>query len=97
MGVDHADDDAVAELFARVRDEHGGLDLLVANAFDGNALPFAGGPFWTLPLQHIPRTRRARAAAGPQVARHADRTIPVAELAEEYGFRDIGTDTVEPT
>lgn len=33
----------------------------------------------------------------PQVARHAGRTIPVAELAEEYGFRDIGTDTVEPT
>ncbi|MQA12974.1 MAG: SDR family oxidoreductase [Pseudonocardiaceae bacterium] len=50
--VDHTDDDAVAALFERVRTEHGGLDLLVANAFDGNALPFAGGPFWTLPLQH---------------------------------------------
>lgn len=52
MAVDHTDDDAVAALFARVRDEHGGLDLLVANAFNGNALPFTGGPFWTLPLDH---------------------------------------------
>lgn len=52
VAVDVTDDAAVAALFARVRDEHGGLDLLVANAFDGNALPFAGGPFWTLPWQH---------------------------------------------
>lgn len=50
--LDHLDDDAVAALFDRVRAEHGGLDLLVANACDGNALPFRGGPFWTLPLQH---------------------------------------------
>ncbi|MBE1564189.1 SDR family oxidoreductase [Nonomuraea africana] len=50
--VDHADDKAVESLFDRVRDEQGGLDLLVANACDGNALPFAGGPFWTLPLEH---------------------------------------------
>jgi dehydrogenase/reductase SDR family protein 1 len=52
VGLDHTDDDAVAALFGRVREEHGGLDLLVANACDGNALPFAGGPFWTLPLEH---------------------------------------------
>lgn len=50
--VDHADDGAVADLFERVRAEHGGLDLLVANACDGNALPFGGGPFWELPLEH---------------------------------------------
>ncbi|MFI6291347.1 SDR family oxidoreductase [Nonomuraea sp. NPDC050790] len=50
--VDHADDDAVAALFERVGAERGGLDLLVANACDGNALPFAGGPFWELPLRH---------------------------------------------
>ncbi|TYB54745.1 SDR family oxidoreductase [Nonomuraea sp. PA05] len=50
--VDHADDRAVEALFARVREERGGLDLLVANAFAGNALPFRGGPFWTLPLDH---------------------------------------------
>ncbi len=52
MAVNHTDDDAVAALFERVRDEHGGLDLLVANACNGNALPFTGGPFWTLPLEH---------------------------------------------
>ncbi|MCP3802496.1 SDR family oxidoreductase [Allokutzneria sp. A3M-2-11 16] len=50
--VDVTDDDAVAGLFERVRVAHGGLDLLVANAFDGNALPFRGGPFWTLPWAH---------------------------------------------
>ncbi|MEW2353653.1 SDR family oxidoreductase [Spirillospora sp. NPDC029432] len=51
--VDHTDDRAVEALFARVREEHGGgLDLLVANAFDGNALPFGGAPFWELPLGH---------------------------------------------
>jgi dehydrogenase/reductase SDR family member 1 len=52
VALDHTDDAAVAALFARVRAEHGGLDLLVANAFDGNALPFRGGAFWTLPLEH---------------------------------------------
>lgn len=52
VAVDHTDDQAVASLFERVGREHGGLDLLVANAFDGNALPFTGGPFWTLPLEH---------------------------------------------
>jgi NAD(P)-dependent dehydrogenase (short-subunit alcohol dehydrogenase family) len=50
--LDHTDDTGVAALFERVRAEHGGLDLLVANACDGNALPFRGGPFWTLPLEH---------------------------------------------
>lgn len=50
--VDHTDDRAVAALFARIRREQGGLDLLVANAFNGNAIPFQSGPFWTLPLEH---------------------------------------------
>lgn len=50
--VDHSDDDAVAALFDRVGAEQGGLDLLVANACNVNALPFRGGPFWTLPLAH---------------------------------------------
>jgi NAD(P)-dependent dehydrogenase (short-subunit alcohol dehydrogenase family) len=52
MVVDHADDDAVASLFERIGSEHGELDLLVANACNGNALPFRSGPFWTLPLEH---------------------------------------------
>ncbi|GAA3981474.1 SDR family NAD(P)-dependent oxidoreductase [Actinomadura viridis] len=53
--LDHRDDAAVAALFDRVRAEHGGLDLLVANACNGNALPFTPGvPFWELPLDHWP-------------------------------------------
>lgn len=43
---DHHDDPAPA--FDRVRSEHGGVDLVVANACDGNARPFHPGPFWTL-------------------------------------------------
>lgn len=50
--VDHTDDEAVAALFERIRTEQDGLDLLVANAFAGNDLPFRGGPFWELPLEH---------------------------------------------
>lgn len=50
--VDHADDDAVAALFDRVHREQRGLDLLVANACNGNALPFASAEFWKLPLAH---------------------------------------------
>lgn len=50
MIVDHADDDAVADLFARVESDHGRLDILVNNAI---ALPAAltdKGPFWSKPL-----------------------------------------------
>ena len=50
--VDHADDTAVEALFQRVSGEQGGLDLLVANAFNGNALPFGPAPFWELSLEH---------------------------------------------
>jgi dehydrogenase/reductase SDR family member 1 len=50
--MDHSDDRAAAALFDRVCLEQGGLDVLVANAYDGNALPFRPGPFWTLPIAH---------------------------------------------
>ncbi|GBG06439.1 oxidoreductase [Paenibacillus agaridevorans] len=50
--LDHTDDSAVEALFTSIRDEHGGIDLLVANACNGNALPFQNGPFWTLPLEN---------------------------------------------
>lgn len=49
---DHADDAAVAALFARVGEEQGRLDLLVNNAI---ALPSGLGddlPFWERPLDH---------------------------------------------
>ncbi len=50
--LDHADDHAVEALFKRIRDERGGIDLLVANACNGNALPFQSGPFWKLSLDN---------------------------------------------
>lgn len=48
--VDHSDDDQVAELFARVRADHGRLDILVNNAF---AIPdnlTSPEPFWRKPI-----------------------------------------------
>lgn len=52
VAVDHTDDAAVADVFARVERDHGGLDVLVANAFAGNDLPFHGAAFWELPVAH---------------------------------------------
>ncbi len=52
VAVDHADDGAVAQLFDRVRDEQGRLDILVNNAF---ALPedlTDPKPFWEKPLSN---------------------------------------------
>jgi NAD(P)-dependent dehydrogenase (short-subunit alcohol dehydrogenase family) len=48
--VDHADDEAVAELFAKVGRDHGRLDILVNNAAKlvGTTLP---GGFWQKPLE----------------------------------------------
>jgi dehydrogenase/reductase SDR family protein 1 len=47
---DHADDNAVASLFARVNREQGRLDILVNNAF---AVPEGKlvAPFWELPIE----------------------------------------------
>ena len=47
--VDHADDTAVAALFARVAEDHGRLDILVNNAA-ALAAPARPGGFWTNPL-----------------------------------------------
>lgn len=49
VACDHADDAAVAALFARLHGEHGALDVLVNNAFavpEGRVV----GPFWELPI-----------------------------------------------
>jgi NAD(P)-dependent dehydrogenase (short-subunit alcohol dehydrogenase family) len=51
---DHRDDDAVADVFARIESEAGGLDLLVNNA---TAVPdlsvlFSDEPFWRVPVSH---------------------------------------------
>ncbi|GIX31981.1 MAG: short-chain dehydrogenase [Porticoccaceae bacterium] len=53
VAVDHGDDRQVAALFARVREEAGGLDILVNNAF---ALPddlVEPRPFWEKPLSNL--------------------------------------------
>lgn len=51
--VDHADGAAALDpVVDAIRAAHGGLDLVVANAFDGNALPFAPTPFWELDPAH---------------------------------------------
>ena len=49
LACDHAHDDEVAAVFARVHGEHGRLDVLVNNAF---AIPEGRvtGPFWELPV-----------------------------------------------
>ncbi len=44
--VDHTDEAAVETLFARVRDDHGRLDLLVNDIWGGDALTEWGVPFW---------------------------------------------------
>jgi NAD(P)-dependent dehydrogenase (short-subunit alcohol dehydrogenase family) len=49
VSVDHSDDEAVAELFARIGRDHGRLDLLVNNAAKvAEVLP---GGFWEKPLE----------------------------------------------
>ncbi|MFJ1578788.1 SDR family NAD(P)-dependent oxidoreductase [Streptomyces sp. NPDC088147] len=50
VAVDHSDDEAVAELFARIERDHGRLDILVNNAAQVvNAPP--PGRFWEQPLE----------------------------------------------
>ncbi|WP_239154992.1 SDR family NAD(P)-dependent oxidoreductase [Amycolatopsis sp. FDAARGOS 1241] len=49
VAVDHADDSAVAALFARIADEHGRLDVLVNNAAKVPA-PIEPGGFWVNPI-----------------------------------------------
>lgn len=49
---DHTVPDLVEALFTRVQKEQGRLDVLVNNAWGGNALPITGDPFWEQPLEH---------------------------------------------
>jgi NAD(P)-dependent dehydrogenase (short-subunit alcohol dehydrogenase family) len=53
VACDHRDDAAVARLFERVADEHGGrLDVLVNNAFLIPKELTSGKPFWECPLSN---------------------------------------------
>ncbi|HEY2535157.1 MAG TPA: SDR family NAD(P)-dependent oxidoreductase, partial [Xanthobacteraceae bacterium] len=53
IALDHADDEAVAALFARVKAEHGRLDVLVNNAARvmANKYITMSGGFWQKPLE----------------------------------------------
>lgn len=52
IAIPHDHHDDPLPVFDRVRSEHGGVDLVVANACNGNARPFHPGPFWTLAPEH---------------------------------------------
>ncbi len=53
VACDHSDDDAVAALFERVRDEQGRLDILVNNAFSLSDDLLEPKPFWEKPLSNL--------------------------------------------
>lgn len=49
---DHTDDAAVAAVFDRIRDESGGLDVLVNNVYNSPAAArWLGKPFWQVPAK----------------------------------------------
>lgn len=48
--TDHADDDEIAALFARVADESGRIDVLVNNVYKVPDPPAWGGGFWDHPI-----------------------------------------------
>lgn len=53
VACNHADDDAVAALFERVRTEAGRLDILVNNAFQLSDDLLEPKPFWEKPLSNL--------------------------------------------
>lgn len=48
--VDHGDDGQIESLFARVRNDHGKIDLLVNNVYKIPSPPAWGGGFWDHPI-----------------------------------------------
>ncbi len=53
VGCDHGDPAQVAALFARVRADHGRLDVLVNDVWGGDPLTEWGTPFWQLDLVKV--------------------------------------------
>ena len=49
--VDHTDEAAVVQLFARVQRDHGKLDILINDIWGGDALTEWGKPFWEADVQ----------------------------------------------
>jgi len=52
MRVDHTEPAEVATLIERIANEHGRLDVLVANAWMGYEIRVLRIPFWEAPLEH---------------------------------------------
>lgn len=50
VATDHGDDEQIATLFARVRADHGHLDVLVNNVYKIPDPPAWGGGFWDHPI-----------------------------------------------
>jgi len=50
LACDHADDSSVTDVFTRIDQDHGRLDLLVNNVFAIPAGPLYDTPFWELPI-----------------------------------------------
>jgi NAD(P)-dependent dehydrogenase (short-subunit alcohol dehydrogenase family) len=53
VALDHADDEAVAALFARVKEEQGRLDILVNNAAKLGAATTMPGGFWEKSIEVV--------------------------------------------
>ncbi len=53
VAVDHADDQAVAALFDRIKQEHGKLDIPVNNAANLIATTTDAAGFWEKPLEAV--------------------------------------------
>lgn len=51
LQVDHSDDDQIQALFAKVKDGHGRIDILVNNVYKIPDPPAWGGGFWDHPIQ----------------------------------------------
>lgn len=89
---DHTDDADVQSLFARVRREHGRLDVLVNNAWGGyeqrsgeREVPFFGIPFWEQPLWRWDAMFTAGVRAHLLASRHAVPLL-VADRGERPGL-----------
>jgi dehydrogenase/reductase SDR family protein 1 len=78
---DHMDDEAVSRVFARIRVDHGGLDILVNNAWGGYERMVESGrftwsrPFWEQPLFRWDDMLGAGVRAALVASQHAARMM----------------------
>ena len=108
VACDHAEDASVAAVVGQIREEKGGLDLLVNNVF---AIPpeasFIGVPFWEQPLANWDRMHRvglrshyvASAACAPMLIERGGLIVTISsfgarsfQLSTAYGVGKAGCD-----